>query len=303
MKKLSVVFFGTPAFAIPPLKAILRSGYIIKAVVTNPKKPHAISPSPVELWAEENCLQISYDASDVPDADFFVIAAYGKIIQKEILDKPKYGTLNVHPSLLPRYRGPSPIASAILSGDRKTGVTIMLTDTKMDHGPILEQKKIMLDGSETTAALTEKLADVGAELLAETMQRWAAGKIHAREQNHAEATFSKIIKKEDGLIDWQEPAETIERKIRAYNPWPLAWSTFVRNSKKMRINIIEARRVFEASAGKNPGRAEIRHKRLFVYTGDELLEITKIQPESRALMTGEEFARGFLRRDESGVFI
>ena len=266
--------------------------------MTNPPKAGGrglkIQIAAVQKFAEKNNVPCAHDTSNLPKADIYVIAAYGEIIPKAIIERPKYGTLNIHPSLLPRHRGASPIAAAILAGDSVTGVTIMLTDEKMDHGPVLTQKEIAIVDSDTAASLTAKLADLASELISETIPRWVAGELKPQAQNHNIATFSKMFRKETGHIDWNEPADTLVRKIRAYNPYPYAWSSLINPTKQLRVNILEARATKEESSSFKPGAPKVQEGRLLIATTDKFIEIITIQPESRAPMPGQDFARGYI---------
>ena len=188
-----------------------------------------LTPPPVKVWAEDN--SIEYIQPEKLDSEFieklkienyklFVVAAYGKILRQEILDIPKYGTLNVHPSLLPKLRGASPIEGAVLEGEKETGVSIMILDSEMDHGPILAQEKIKLNGQEKAPELENKLAKIGGKLLAQTIPKWIKEDIKKIEQNHSLATFTKKITKDDGLIDPNGDSEINWRKFRAFYGWP-----------------------------------------------------------------------------------
>src|SRR3989338_10403897 len=171
-------------------------------------------------------------------ADLGVIAYYGKIIPKAVLELPKRGFLNVHPSLLPRWRGPSPIQAVILAGDKTTGVTIHIATEKPDTGPILAQKEILMDIKDTCLSLTGKLANEGASILIHTIEKWLAGEIVPKEQDHSKATYSKLLKKKDGEIDWSRSADYIEKMTRAYDPWPGAY-TKLKNGKILKIKKAE----------------------------------------------------------------
>ncbi|MDO8435818.1 MAG: methionyl-tRNA formyltransferase, partial [bacterium] len=197
--------------------------------------------------------------------DLIILAAYGQILPKEILDIPKYGSINVHPSLLPRWRGPSPIQSAILANDQKTGVSIIKMTEKVDKGPILGQKEIGLTGKETYLDLHNRLGEMGSNLLIEIIQKWIKDEIKPEPQDDSKAVYSKIIKKEDGKIDWEKPAEEIERKIRALNPWPGTYT--IQQGKILKILKVEI------SNGK--------------------LIIKEIQPEGKKPMSFEDFLRGY----------
>src|SRR3989344_7064850 len=198
-------------------------------------------------------------------ADLGVIAYSGKIIPKAVLELPKHGFLNAHPSLLPRWRGPSPVQSAILAGDKITGVTIHIATEKPDAGPILAQKEILMDITDTCLNLTEKLAREGASLLIPTIEKWLAGEITPKKQDESKATYTGLIKKKDGEIDWSKSADYIERMVRAYEPWP---GTFIK-IKNGRI---------------------LKIKKVKVENG--VLKILIVQPEGKKEMTLEAFLRG-----------
>lgn len=202
---------------------------------------------------------------EAKNADLGIIAYYGKIIQKAILELPKYGFLNAHPSLLPRWRGPSPVQAAILAGDKTTGVTIHLATEEADAGDILAQKEVSIAPEDTCLSLTEKLAQEGASLLIPTIKKWLAGEIISQAQDHAKATYTKLLKKSDGLIDWAKDAEYIERQVRAYHPWPGTF-TKMKNGKILKI------------------------KKVKVKNG--VLKILIVQPEGKKEMAWDAFLRG-----------
>ncbi len=202
---------------------------------------------------------------EAQNADLGVIAYYGKIIPKAVLELPKNGFLNAHPSLLPRWRGPSPVQATILAGDKTTGVTIHVATEKPDAGPILAQKEIPTDITDTCLSLTGKLANEGASLLIPTIEKWLLGEIKPKEQNHSKATYTKLLKKEDGLIDWTKDAEYIEKQVRAYDPWPGTF-TKMKNGKLLKI------------------------KKVKVENG--VLKILVVQPEGKKEMSWEAFLRG-----------
>ena len=253
MSNLKFVFLGTSEFAVKILEKLIGNGYIPSLVVTTPDKPKGrkmiLTPPPVKVFAQKHNLKIIQPEKlsnldiECPSGDFnlFIVASYGKIIPKSVLDIPKFGTLNVHPSLLPKFRGPSPIQSFILSGEEGTGVTIMLMDEKVDHGAILAQQNLEVRlpsglGSRTSKwmnakELEEKLAELGGEMLVDTIPKWINGEIKAKEQDHNEATFTKKITKEDGLVDLEkDKPEIIYRKFLAFQPWPGVYCFF--NKKK-----------------------------------------------------------------------
>lgn len=238
------VFFGTPEFAVTILDQLTQAGHIPALVVTAPDKPQGrkliVTPPPVKVWAEKNSIPVlqpeKLDADFIAklteiNADLFIVAAYGKILKKEVIDMPKYGTLNVHPSLLPKYRGSSPIESAILNGDTETGVSIMLLDELMDHGPVLAQEIVALTNETLAPELEHKLAALGGTILGDIIPDWISGAIEASPQNDAEATFTKKIKKVDGLIDPAGDPITNDRKFRAYQGWPRTY--FMHEGKRV----------------------------------------------------------------------
>ncbi len=311
-KNIKIVFWGTPEFAIPSLEALIKNGYNIVAVITNPDEPagrkNIITPPPTKMWAEKNnipvfqppVLKIENSKLKIPPADLYIVAAYGKIIPKDILDLPKLGALNIHPSLLPHRRGPSPIQYTILNGDTETGVTIIKMDELMDHGPILAQQELEfsiynLQFTKTTYKnLHDELAKLGAELLIETLPKWITGEIKSIPQNEAQATYSKILKKEDGRIDWSWPAEKIERMVRAFNPWPGVWTILTQDKKNYRLRIEEAEIFAEEPTEGLPGYVWQTPKYpLLVKTGRGNLTVKKIILEGKKSMRAEDFLRGY----------
>jgi len=236
---MAIVFLGTPAFAVPSLRRLVAEGFEIAAVYTRPDRPAGRgrhpAPPPVKTAALELGLEVRQPeslrdpavlaelAALRPEAG--VGAAYGQILRQEVLDIPARGVLNVHPSLLPRHRGASPIPAAILAGDAETGVTIILMDAGMDSGPVLAQRRVPIQDSDTTGILLSGLAEVAAGLLAETLPRWLRGEIQPQPQDDSQATKAPLLKKEQGAIDWSLPAVETWRRVRAYNPWPGAYTT------------------------------------------------------------------------------
>lgn len=238
--ELRIIFLGTGEFGTIILQGLVKNNY---------------KPILVHDFKEIEKLK----------PDLVIVASYGKIIPKEILEIPKYGCLGVHPSLLPKYRGPSPIQTTILNGDKETGVTIFLMDEEMDQGKIISNSKFLISKKFTYPKLSQKLAELGAKLLVETIPKWVKGEIKTKPQDESKAFYTKILKREDGKIDWSKPAQEIERQIRAFYPWPGSF-TFWKNK---RIKILEA------EVSKN-----------------NKLIIKKLQPEGKKAMTLEEFKRG-----------
>lgn len=252
-RKIKFVFWGTDNFSVFVLEELKKKSLKPTLIVTSPDRPagrgQKIQSPLVKKWAEVE--KIHFLQPEKLDEDFikkikfgnwdlFVLASYGKIIPQKILEIPKFGTLNVHPSLLPLYRGASPIESAMLDDSQKTGVTIMLMDEKMDHGPIINQEIINFETWPTKNLVEEKLAKAGGRLLAESMKLWFFGKIKAQEQDHDLATFTKKIQKEDGLIDLTANSRKNFLKVQALNPWPGAYFFVEKNGQKRRVKITKA---------------------------------------------------------------
>ncbi len=310
---MAIVFLGTPAFALPSLRRLADAGFPIAAVYTQPGRPagrgRRPTPPPVKSVALELGLPVrqpeslrdpetlSELASLHPETA--VSVAYGQILRQEVLEIPDRGILNVHPSLLPRHRGASPIPAAILAGDRETGVTIILMDSGMDSGPILAQRAHPIEDSDTAATLTEKLAPIAADLVAETLPRWLQNEIEPRPQDQSLATKAPLLKKDHGAIDWSLPAAEIWRRVRAYNPWPGAYTTM----DGRLLHIWEAWPL--PSAGAAPGtvvtlgeeqRMELPpgadQGAFGIGTGDGVLAVLAAQREGRRSLPASELLRG-----------
>jgi len=233
-------------------------------------------------------------ALKVLDADLAIVASYGQIIPKPVLSSSRLGFVNVHPSLLPKYRGPSPIQTVILNGERTTGVTIMLLDDKMDHGPLLAQSEIAIKADDTYLSLHDRLASEGARLLVATLSLWLSEKIRPQAQDDKSATFTTLLTRETGRINWRASAEQINRHVRAFTPWPGSWSML----DEERYKIIEAAPA-QSKPLPLPGQLLFLGNRLYVGCGSMTsLEIIKIQPAGRSVLTAEQFIRGY--RGQSG---
>jgi len=307
-KKLKVVFMGTPDFAVPSLKALHEAGYEIPLVITQPDKPAGrgkkITPPPVKVLAESLEIPV-YQPKRVKgneelieklkeiSPDLIVVAAYGKILPDEILNLPKFRCINVHASLLPEYRGASPIQSALLDGKEKTGVTIMLISPELDAGDIISQREVPIEKSDNAQILHDKLAKVGAELLVETIPLYVSGELKPVPQNNSKATYCKPITKEMGRIDWNLPAEKIFNMVRAFTPWPSAYTTF----RGKRVKITKAEPIDGTG---EPGKIIKADRELVVATGKGALKIEKLKPEGKKEISGEEFIRGY--RIQTGDF-
>lgn len=290
-----IAFFGTPRFSQIVLLKLIDSPYKPSLVITSPDakvgRGQQLGQSPVKQTAVGNQIEVmqpeklsdlTQGPSFLPDDglvkdgpfgsgpfDLGILVAYGKIIPKEVLDIAKFGFVNVHPSLLPKYRGPSPIHSAILAGDQKTGVTIMKLDEEVDHGPILGQTELKIDKDDTHDSLAEKLANAGADLLLKILPDYLEGKLKPKPQDHSQATFTEHITKQDGYIDLENPPDaiTLDRMIRAYYPWPTVWG--------------------EVKVESQSGKLRIK----FLPNG-------LIQPEGKKPMTVKEFLNGYPQAKE-----
>lgn len=247
--KISFTFFGTDEFAIGVLNTLKQNNLTPDLIITTPDKPQGrkliLTPPPVKVWAEENSVPLLQPEKlkdfVLPPTDIAVVASYGKILPASLLTQPKFGFINVHPSLLPHYRGVAPLQTAILNGDTETGVTIMQVDAEMDHGAILAQKVLSLNQAEWLEELRDTLAQLGGEMVAEVMPKIIAGQITAQAQNHAQATYTKKITKEAGEINLSADPELNYRQIRAYTPWPGAYFFTEINGQKKRVIIKKAR--------------------------------------------------------------
>lgn len=295
-----VVFMGTPQFAVPSLERLVDQGYRIVGAYTQPDRPAgrsgAPARSPLKRAAERLGLPVYQPRSlRRPEEqerlrglapDLIVVAAYGLILPQAVLDIPRHGGLNVHPSLLPRHRGASPITGALLAGETETGVSIMLMDAGLDTGPVLTQRRVAVGLGETAGDLTARLAVIGAHVLVETIPRWVSGAITPAPQDDTQATYTRMLTKEDSQIDWSLPAEEIARRIRAYAPWPGTATTW----QGKRLEVLEGEPV--AGASGEPGTVFYLDKDAAVSTGDGALLLKRVQLEGRKALDVEEFLRG-----------
>lgn len=234
---MKIIFFGTPDYVLPILKA-LKNHYEIAAVVTQSPKPagrkQKLTYSPIDKFAHTKHIPIYYDFQNLPQAELGVCAAYGAKIPKQVINSLKYGILNIHPSLLPKLRGASPVSTAIVQGLKVTGVTIIKMDEKIDHGPIVTRFKQEIMPQDTTKSLRERLFTQSAKVLIELIPNYTKGKITLKNQDDNQATFTKTLTKKDGFVDLKkEDPQILERKLRAYFPWPGIW-TFV-GEKRLKI--------------------------------------------------------------------
>jgi len=296
-----LAFFGSPDFAVPTLQALVDSPWRPVVVVTQPDRPAGRSrkmqsPSAKHVAEAAGMPVLQPSRLSEPEAvaalaayrpTLQVIAAYGQIIRREVLDLPQHGTLNVHASLLPRWRGASPIAAAIHAGDVETGVTIMLVDDGIDTGAMLSRRVEPIRTDDTAGSLSVRLAQVGAELLLDTIPHWLAGEIKPEPQDDGRSTLAPRLKKGDGRIDWSRAAADIALTVRAFTPWPGASTTF--QGKSLRMLRTEA--IGERTGAEHGTVVEV-DGRVGVETGDGLLVLHEVQREGKRPMGAKEFARG-----------
>lgn len=302
---MRIVFMGTPEFSVRPLEALAVNGYDLVAVYTQPDRPsgrgQALEASPVKKAATRYNLKILQPESlKSPEAirelaglkpDAIVVAAYGQILRQSVLGIPSFGCINIHPSLLPRYRGVAPVPAAILNGDAFTGVSILLMDKGVDTGPVLTRAQIPILPQDTTGVLMEKVSRIGAQLLMDILPSWFRKEITPQPQSETGATYTKMLSKETGQIDWHLPALQIWRQVRAYQPWPGCYT----HLQGKQLKIIEAVPV-NVEKGAEPGKVVAIKNATAAFgvsTGDGILGIVKVQMEGKKVMTADEFLRGY----------
>jgi methionyl-tRNA formyltransferase len=300
-----IIFMGTPEFAVPSLEALIHGDYQVVAVYTQQDKRagrgQQITSSPVKQLALSQGLDVvqiekfkfagTVEKLAALTPDLIVVAAFGLLLPPEVLNLPKFGCLNVHPSLLPRHRGASPMAAAILQGDEITGVTIMLLDAGMDTGPILNQREVPISDEDTTGSLSVKLAQVGAQLLMETLPLWIEGRKKPRPQDESGASHSKMIKKEDGEIDWQLSTQELWRRVRAFDPWPGSFARW-RDKRLKLVKVLPLYGKKSDEPGKVVALPPPAPVTVGVETGDGVLGLVKLQLEGKRELSAEEFVRG-----------
>ncbi len=296
---------GTPKFALPSLQALINDSNLeVNLVITQPDKSTGrnkiLKPSPIKELALSNNIEVFTLDKIKSDAkikekiikanpDVIVVVAYGKILPQEILDISKMGTVNIHASILPKYRGASPVVGSILAGDKQTGVTLMKLDAQMDTGPIIAiSQPVLISQNDTTATLSDKLAKIGANLLISNLTKYIEGQIKPQPQDNTQATYVKLIKKSDGQINWNESAEIIARKIRAYIPWP---SAFTKYQNKL-LKIVSAITI-DKTTGKTPGTIWLTDDKYpAVNTSLGSLKLIEVQLAGKKPMSGKNFLLG-----------
>ena len=302
-KKAGIIFMGTPEFAVPALKALHKNDQNLALVVTQPDRPKGrgrkLTLSPVKETAINLGYSVIQPASvriaefmsciEKNTPDFIVVVAFGHIIPKNILTIPKIATINVHASLLPKYRGPAPIQWAIINEEKETGVTTMLMDEGLDTGDILLSSKLKIGSDETSDTLHGRLADLGANLLIQTLNAYEAGDIHPIPQDHTQATYAPILKKNDGRMNWKLPAESLEAFIRGVTPWPGAFSFH----EKKRLKFFKAKAIVMNTEA-SPGTViKSFPDELWISTGKGVLSIMELQGESGKRLLIKDFLRGY----------
>lgn len=298
--KPRLIFMGTPEHAVPFLEVLISSKYTPIAIITQPDRAKGrsftIEPTPVKRLGIAHTIPIlqpeninessSINELKILKPDLFIVVAYGQILKKQILEIPMYGCINVHFSLLPRYRGASPVEESILSGDSETGVTLMKMDEQLDSGPILATKKIIIETRDTTLSLRKKLSAIGAPLLIETIEKIFRKDITAIPQNESLATYTRRLTRQSGMIDWKKSAIEIDRQIRALNPWPGTWTRC--NGKRIKI--------FEASIREgevNPPDLIGSFSDRAILCGSGAIVPSMIQMEGKRPTSMHEFMHGY----------
>lgn len=297
-----IIFFGTPVFAIPSLEQLIQGPNEVIAVVTQPDRERGRgrkkSPSPVKEMALKHGMAL-YQPEKVKEESFIeemkalrpdllVVVAFGQILPRDLLGVPQFGAINVHGSLLPQYRGAAPIAWAILKGEKRTGITTMLMDEGMDTGDILMQTEIPIEEEDTGETLQKKLSSLGGQLLTETIEKMKEGSLSPEPQDHSRASYAPPLKKKDGLIDWKKPAEEIDRQIRAFNPWPGAFTGM--EYGLLKIYRGEVRK--GAFRGKAGSVIWVGSDFIEVGTGEGSFLIREVQPEGKRRMSVRDFLSG-----------
>jgi methionyl-tRNA formyltransferase len=301
---MDLVFCGTPAFAVPTLEALARAGFHVRLVVTQPDRPQGrgleVALTPVKKKAQELGLPAIQPEKIKNNAEFraqlealapraIVVVGYGRIIPKWMIDLPALGNINLHASLLPKYRGAAPIQWAIARGERTTGVTTMRIDEGLDTGDILLQREVPISPEDTAVTLAPRLATLGAELMVETLSGLDAGRVTPRQQDEARASLAPILRKEDGLIDFQRSAEENVNRLRGFQPWPGAYTSF--RGKNLRIVSAKAA---PPESGLAPGEIRVDSSRLLAGCGGgTALHILELQPEGKRPMAVRDFISGY----------
>jgi methionyl-tRNA formyltransferase len=299
-----VVFWGSPEFAVAVLDGVLASTHVIAAVVTRPPKPvgrgRSVRPTPVALLADSAGVPVLAPRRLREDSfaaeltaltpDVFLVAAFGAILPTGVLSLPPRGSLNVHASLLPEYRGAAPVTRAILDGRGETGITIMRMEQGLDTGAICLQARVPIHAEDTAETLTGRLAALGARLAVEALDRLEAGTLTETPQDHARATYAEKLSTEEARIDWSRPAAEIERATRAFDPWPGAWTTF--RGERLKLFHVSLSALDGGAEGTSPGDVVALDPAPIVLVGDGAVRLDLVQPPGARRMSGADWARG-----------
>lgn len=302
---MKIVFMGTPDFAVGALEAIIQAGHQVLAVVTQPDKPKGrgkeMQFTPVKACAVKYDIPVfqpfkikepeAVEILRTYHADLFVVAAFGQILSEEILSMPRYGCVNIHASLLPKYRGAGPIQWAIIDGERETGITIMQMEKGLDTGDILLQKSISIDEKETGDSLHDKLAVLGAELIVDAIPKIETGAITPVKQKDEDSSYAKMLQKSMGKIDWEKPAVQIERLVRGLNSWPSAYTSY--HGKTLKIwesSLVQSDENDTSEAGEV---VSVEKDAFLVQTGEGILKVTQVQLEGKKRMPVKDFLLGY----------
>lgn len=297
---LRTVFMGTPEFALPTLRALFDAGVNLVGVYTQPDRPkgrgNVLTPPPVKVLASERSVPVfqpvKLRAPEVVEElrqlapDLIVVVAFGQILPKSVLDIPRYGCINVHASLLPRYRGAAPINKAIMDGEEVTGVTTMLMDVGLDTGPMLVKKSLPIGLEDTAGTMHDRLAELGAGALGETLSRLCAGTLHPEPQDDALFTYAPMLKKEDGRIDWNRPAAEVHNQVRGLDPWPGAYTSL--DGEVLKI----ARTLPEAGSGEPGTVVSADANGVCIACGEGILRVRELQLPGKRRLNAAEFLRG-----------
>jgi methionyl-tRNA formyltransferase len=299
---MRIVFMGTPDFAVPSLEAVLKSEDAVVGLVTQPDRPkgrgHSLIPSPVKRVAQREHIPL-LQPTKMKDPEFFrvlsewkpdiiAVAAFGRILPSAVLTLPAKGCINVHGSLLPKYRGAGPIQWAIINGEMETGITTMLMEEGMDTGALLLQETIEIRKDDTAGSLSLRLAELGGRLLVKTLEQWKAGTLVPQPQDHSRATLAPLLKKEDGLIDWTMPAVAVVNRIRGLAPWPGAYTFYGSD----RWTLLKGEVLPGPLTGVPGSIAAVTKQAIHVETGEGLLAITELQPANGRRMKVSEYVAG-----------
>lgn len=308
---MKIIYMGTPDFAVPCLERLIKDGYDVCLAVTQPDKAQGrkmiLTPPPVKVTAEKNGVEVfqpvtlksdeAYDKLKSYNPDFIVVAAYGKILPKRILDIPKYACINVHGSLLPKYRGAAPIQRAVIDGMKTSGVTTMLMGEGLDTGDMLLKYETEIGENETAGELFDRLAEASPDLLIKTLEDFALSKITPEKQDESKATYASMLSKDEALIDWNESSDIIHNKIRGMSPWPVAFTHY--DGKKLKIYQSEKT---DKSTSTLPGTVSADKNSIYVSCSDgKLLKILSLQAEGAKRLDAKQFSAG--HRDFNGCVL